>query len=153
METAVDIPNTLPLNIFGTTVVAKNAVIVPADQAITTDKQLSVDGSTYISFDQATTGTLNITLPFAVNASGALDYLQLAGQTRMIFNASIGNAGNRLQIRRVLTVDGSGNPATYSNIILLEANLLATTRPIGATLACDGSSWIVVGTSQRFALV
>ena len=146
-----NIPETLPLNIFGTTVVAENAVIVPADQAITTDTQLSVDGSTYISLSQVTAAALNITLPFAVNGSGALDYSQLAGQTRMILNASGGVVGNTLQIRRVLTVDGNGNPATYSNIILLQANLNAATLPIGATLACDGTSWIVVGTSQRFA--
>ena len=144
------IPNTLPLNIFGTTVVAENSVIAPADQTITTNTQLSVDGSTYISFTQATSATLNITLPFAVNGSGALDYSGLAGQTRVIFNASTAADTDKLQVRRVLTVDGSGNPVTYSNILLLQANRTpGITGPAGATFACDGSSWIVVAASQK----
>lgn len=143
------IPETLPLNVFGSTVVAQNSVIAAADQTITTNTQLSVDGSTYIRFTQATGATLNITLPFAVNGSGALDYSLLPGQTRVIFNAST-VAADALQVRRVLTVDANGNPATYSNILTLQANVNpGVAGPAGATFACDGSSWIVVAASPK----
>ena len=138
------IPNTNPLNIFGTTVVAENAVVAPALQTIAADTQLSVDGSTYIRFSQATVGNLNITLPFAVNASGAIDYSGLAGQTRFIFNSS-GNDLETLTIRRVATVDVNGNPVTYANMATLQSNGGAIAGNAGVIAACDGSTWIVCG--------
>jgi hypothetical protein len=144
MEVAVAIPNTNPLNIFGTTVVAENAVIASASQTISADVQLSVDGSTYIRFVQATGANLNITLPFAVNASGAIDYSGLAGQTRFIFNSSGANL-ETLTIRRVATVDGNGNPVTYANIATLQSNGGAIAGNAGVIAACDGSTWIVCG--------
>lgn len=146
------IPNTLPLNIFGTTVVAENSVIV---RNITANTPLSVDGSSIIALNNMITvaAPLNVFLPYEVDTSGNVTYANLAGFVRQIVNTTaVVGAARQLDIRRVDTVDGSGNPATSTSLAVLlnPADVAGTTagKLVGVSLACTGDNanpWFTFG--------
>jgi len=133
----VPIPETLPVNIFGSSVVAENAVLVPPTFATSRlgDDRLSVDGSTYLRvLNTGATGLVKLELP-----NPAL----CAGQTRTLLNA--GGAAQNIQF---VAYDASGGglgagvgPACVP-YAATSGGVLATIA--GCTVACDGSSWFLV---------
>ena len=145
------IPNTLPINTFGSSVVAENSVIV---RNITANTPLSVDGSSIIALNNTITvaAALDVYLPYEVDTSGNVTYANLAGFVRQIVNTTaVLGAARTLLIKKVDTVDGSGNPATSTTLAtLLNPADAGTTagKLVGVSLACTGDNanpWFTFG--------
>ena len=152
MEPAVaSIPQTLPINIFGSSVVAENSVIA---SNITANTRLYADGSSIIAFNNTITvaAALDVYLPYEVDTNGNVTYANLGGTVRQIVNTTSGaGAARTLLIKKVDTVDGSGNPATSTTLAtLLNPADAGTTagKLVGVSLACtgdNGTPWFTFG--------
>ena len=133
-----DIPQTLPVNVFGSSVVAENAVLsITIATSRVGSSRLSVDGASYLRVDNSdAAGLVKLELP---------DPALCAGQTRTLLN--VGDTATPQSIQFVAyDATGAGGGAGVGPACVPYAatsgGVLATIA--GCTVACDGSSWFLV---------
>lgn len=130
------IPETLPVNVFGSSVVTENAVLsITIATSQVGSSRLSVDGASYLRVaNTGASGLVKLELP---------DPALCAGQTRTLLNA--GGAAQNIQFVAYDATGAGGGAGVGPACVPFAANsggVLATIA--GCTVACDGSSWFLV---------